>query len=127
NCALILCKTNGQRVTIVDAALALQQRVSGPLANVYTLSDPLMQHAYRYWLDTCGDGVEHVCSQAASGTLQCVEFVTAAFFLAGNPLPAVANAVDLWPLYQGRPGWLAIPATAYPIQMRGLPDPGDMM
>jgi hypothetical protein len=127
NCALISCRSSGQQATIVDAALALQQRVTGPRANEYTLSDPLMQHVYQYWLDSCGDGAQHICSQAASGTLQCVEFVTAAFFLAGNPLPAFANAADFWPLYQGRPGWLSIPATDYPIQMRGLPNPGDIM
>lgn len=127
NCALASCRTNGQVATIVGAALELQQHVSGPRANVYTLSDSLMRHVYRYWQDSCGDGLGHVCSQAESGSLQCVEFVTAAFFLAGSPLPAIANGDGFWPLYQGRPGWLTIPATEYPIQARGLPDPGDIM
>jgi hypothetical protein len=41
--------------------------------------------------------------------LQCVYFVAAAQWLAGNPLPAIYNAQDFWPAYAHLPGWQEIP------------------
>jgi surface antigen len=50
-------------------------------------------------------------------------FVTGAYFLANQTLPAAGNAVDFWSLYQKQPGWKEIPASA----QGGLPAAGDIM
>jgi hypothetical protein len=77
-------------------------------------------------MQTCTVGGQ-LCPEAQSGNLQCVLFVSAAFALAGDPLPALGNAVDFWTLYQNRAGWSQIGATAFPPAVRGLPRPGDLM
>jgi len=120
------CPVNGNLVSVAMAAQTLQQHVFGPRANQYDAQDPVIQQVLPYWENTCSSGGQ-LCPEAQSGDLQCVEFVTGAFFLGGDPLPGVANAEDLWTLYQQRAGWSEIPATAYPPSSRGLPSPGDMM
>ena len=59
--------------------------------------------------------------------MQCVLLVTAAYALAGSPLPAAGNAIDFWTLYQHRPGWIEVPSAMAPPSQRGLPLPGDIM
>jgi hypothetical protein len=118
--------TPGALSSVVASAQTLQQHVSGPLANQYDATDPVLVRARQYWASTCTVGGE-LCPEAQSGNLQCVLFVSAAFALAGDPLPALGNAVDFWALYQGRAGWSQIGATASPQAARGLPRPGDLM
>jgi len=117
----------GTMGSLVLAAQVLQAHLFGLRANTYDLNDPVIQPVYRFWVSSCGShGV--ICPEAVSGNLQCVEFVTGAFFLAGEGvLPAIGNGVDFWPLYAHRAGWSEIPATEAPSQLRGLPLPGDMM
>lgn len=117
----------GNMGSIVMAAQVLQAHLFGPRANTYDMNDPVIKPVYHFWVTSCGvHGV--ICSQAVSGKLQCVEFVTGVFFLSGEGLlPAVGNGVDFWPLYAHRAGWVEIPATEAPPPLRGLPVPGDMM
>jgi hypothetical protein len=110
----------------VASAQTLQQHVYGPRANQYDATDPVLVRARAYWMQTCTVGGQ-LCPEAQSGNLQCVLFVSAAFALGGDPLPALGNAVDFWTLYQGRAGWSQIGATASPQAARGLPRPGDLM
>lgn len=56
-----------------------------------------------------------------NGQVQCVLLVTAAYALAGIPLPRTGNAIDFWTLYQQLPNWSEIPDGT------GLPTPGDML
>lgn len=116
----------GHLASVVAAAETLQHHVFGSLANQYDLSDPVIQRVSQYWFASCGRHGQ-ICEQARSGNLQCVLFVTGAFYLGGNPLPAVGNAQDFWWLYQNRAGWKQIYATAFPPAQRGLPAPGDLM
>jgi hypothetical protein len=118
--------TPGALSSVVASAQTLQQHVYGPLANQYDATDPVFVRARAYWMQTCTVGGK-LCPEAQSGNLQCVLFVSAAFALAGDPLPALGNAVDFWTLYQGRAGWHQIGATAFPPSARGLPRPGDLM
>jgi hypothetical protein len=118
--------TPGSLASVVASAQTLQQHVYGPLANQYDVTDPVLVRARTYWMQTCTVGGQ-LCPEAQSGNLQCVLFVSASFALAGDPLPALGNAVDFWTLYQGRAGWSQIGATASPQAARGLPRPGDLM
>lgn len=113
-------RARGPLASVVTAAETLQYHISGPLANEYDLADPVMQRVYAFWVASCGTNGQ-VCSQAVSGNLQCVLFVTAAFALGGDPLPVAGNGEDFWTLYQGRAGWSEIRAGT------GLPQPGDLM
>ncbi len=117
----------GHMGSVVLAAQVLQAHLFGLRANSYDVNDPVIKPVYRFWVTSCGShGV--ICSEAVSGNLQCVEFVTGVFFLAGEGvLPAIGNGVDFWPLYAHRSGWSEIPATDAPPQLRGLPVPGDIM
>jgi hypothetical protein len=110
-----------------SAALALQQRVWGPAANLYDPNDALIRKVIPYWLTYCNNGSGGLCHQAAIGNLQCVQFVTAAYFLAGDPLPAVYNAEDFWTGYAGRSGWQRIPSpSAFPVAF-APPTLGDLI
>src|SRR5579859_127069 len=120
------CLPSAALTSVALAAQTLQEHVFGQHANQYDASDELIQRVLPYWMASCSFGGQ-LCPEAQSGNLQCVEFVSGAFFLGGDPLPATANVEDLWPLYQHRDGWTEIPATVYPPEMRGLPLPGDMM
>jgi hypothetical protein len=76
--------------------------------------------AIRYWQQECPG-----CTEWQNGNLQCVMLAVAAYGLARDPLPVVANAVDFWPLYQ-RPalqqqGWREM------ADGQGLPAPGDLL
>lgn len=74
--------------------------------------------AIRYWQQECPG-----CAYWQNGNLQCVMLVTAAYALAGDPLPAVGNAEEFWRLYfrGSRVGWEEIP------DGEGLPLPGDIL
>lgn len=111
---------------IVQEALLLQDHVYGREANVYDLQDPVIQSAYHYWVNWCGNGLVP-CHQAVSGNLQCVSFVNAVYALSGVPLPASGNGVDFWPLYEHVAGWLRIPSSAFAASLRGWPQPGDLI
>jgi len=103
----------------VDAAMALQQR--SLVHERIIIRFPIRSCSVSIATGDLVGCMQHVCAQTASGTLQCVEFVTAAFFLQHAPAYKWQRS-DFWQLYQHRPGWLAIPASEYPIQMRGSPD-----
>src|SRR5581483_11688995 len=102
--------TPGSLSSVVASAETLQNHVYGRQANRYDPTDPVMEQARQYWLSTCTVQGQ-LCPQAQSGNLQCVLFVSAAFALAGDPLPDLGNAVDFWTLYHDRPGWSEIGAT----------------
>ena len=118
---------NERASAVVQAASALQEHLRGPYANVYDgLTDPFMRVVTGFWIASCGHNGQ-LCPEAESGQVQCVMFVTAAFWLAGDPLPRVGNAADFWSLYQGLSGWQEIPSTAFAASQRGRPEPGDLM
>lgn len=73
--------------------------------------------AIAYWQRTCPG-----CAAWAQGNLQCVMLITAAYGLAGQPLPYVGNAITFWTsgAYRHLPGWAMIAPSA-------LPYPGDML
>lgn len=111
---------------LVEAAQTLQEHLQGPYATIYSLDDALMRRVYQFWVSSCGSkGV--ICSEAVSGHLQCVMFVTAVFFLAGDTLPFVGNAQDFWGAYAHQTGWQEVGGTASQASARGLPQPGDLM
>lgn len=86
------------------------------------------QPVLAFWAKGCPPG-SGCYADWQNGNLQCVMMVTAAYALAGIPLPAAGNAIDFWSLYANRPGWVEIPSSApgtSPAQ-RGLPVPGDIM
>ncbi|GER89717.1 hypothetical protein KDW_38790 [Dictyobacter vulcani] len=104
-----------------SAQVLEEERVYGLMSNEYSIShDPIMQSVYQFWVDSCGfNGV--ICDVAVSGNLQCVEFVTGAFYLGGMRLPYVGDAITFWPNYAHQPGWVRIATT------NGYPQPGDMV
>ncbi|GCE12519.1 CHAP domain-containing protein [Tengunoibacter tsumagoiensis] len=114
------CTSSQKMTAVAQAAALLQDHTWGIRANMYDRFDPVVAPVYRFWINTCGTG-HQICDEAASGNLQCVEFVTGAFYLAGDDLPAVGNGIDFWPLYQHLDGWTEIPVGT------GWPHPGDMM
>jgi hypothetical protein len=81
-----------------------------------------------YWKTYCSDGKGGLCQVARSGSLQCVEMVTAASWLAGDPLPVIGNAEDFWNLYANRMGWERLPSpSSFPGVPFLAPLPGDLM
>ncbi|GHO49185.1 CHAP domain-containing protein [Ktedonospora formicarum] len=113
--------------SIVEAAQALSQHLSGVRSNLYDPNDPFMRPVYAYWKSICPGSNDDVCWYAHTGTLQCVYFAVGTYYLAGYPLPQIANAVDFWPKYQHQQGWRTISSTEYPPSQRGFPAPGDLM
>lgn len=106
---------------IAAGAQLLSEHVYGPWANEYdSVHDPLMHSVYQFWVESCGsNGV--ICQVAESGDLQCVEFVTGAFFLSGVYLPYVNDAITFWAGYASQPGWQRVPVT------QSYPHLGDMV
>ncbi len=115
--------------SIVTAARSLQAHVHGSRSNLYDIHDPFMQPILGYWAQSCpGNGPHGICALAESGNLQCVEFVTAAYFLAGDPLPAAPDAEQFWETYGHRPGWQQIRSpSAFPDAPKQAPNLGDLM
>jgi hypothetical protein len=113
---------------VAQAALQLEQHIFGPLLNEYTPSDTFMRPVENYWLSLCHTAAGGLCSVATSGNLQCVEFVAAAQWLAGNPLPAIVNAENFWSIYAHQPGWQEIPSpSSFPHAAPQAPHVGDLM
>jgi len=104
---------------VVDAALYVASGLyNGPPDGYDTWYDAMkIPAAIAYWQRTCPG-----CAAWAEGHLQCVMLVTAAYGLAGQPLPYVGNAITFWTsgAYRRLAGWAMIPPTA-------LPYPGDMI
>lgn len=100
---------NAQTSAVAQAALQLTTHLSGADANAYNPADAYMQPIMAYWKTLCHTATGVLCPQATSGDLQCVYFVAAAQWLAGNPLPTIYNAEDFWPAYAHEPGWQEIP------------------
>ena len=112
---------------VAQAALELQPHIFGPEENEYQ-TDAFMQPIVAYWRTLCHTASGSLCPLAASGNLQCVYFVAAAQWLAGNPLPALYNAQDFWPGYAHVPGWQEIPSpSSFPQAPHQPPEPGDLM
>jgi surface antigen len=119
--------SNGQ---VVAAASLMAAHLSGPRAQNYGTDFP--QAVVHYWASVCPeqgtDPTKGCYPDWQSGNLQCVLFVSGAYALANQPLPASGNAIDFWSLYQGRAGWKEIPTSpTTPAAQRGLPAAGDIM
>jgi CHAP domain len=115
--------------SVAQAALYLQEHIWGSHSNQYDSRDPFMQPVLDYWAATCpGEGQDRVCPLAQSGSLQCVEFVTAAYFLSGDPLPAAPDAEAFWQTYADEPGWQQIPSPdSFSGAAKQSPSLGDLM
>jgi hypothetical protein len=122
-------KGSGTFSSVATAALALQQRVYGSRSNQYNDQDPFMQSVIGYWAKVCpGSGPHGICTFAQSGNLQCVEFVTAAYFLGGDPLPQAPDAEQFWDAYAHQSGWHQIPSpSAFPTAAKQTPNLGDLI
>ncbi len=105
--------------TVVNAALYVAAGLyDGPPDGLDTwYVSARIPAALAYWQRTCAS-----CTEWAQGNLQCVMLVTAAYGLAGQPLPYVGNAVTFWTsgAYAHQPGWAMLPASA-------MPSPGDIV
>ncbi len=105
---------------VVNAALYVASGLSnGPPDNLDTwYRVDRIPAAVTYWQQTCSG-----CSAWQQGQLQCVMLITAAYGLAGQPLPPFnnMNAIDFWTsgFFAHRDGWEMIPPTS-------IPYPGDM-
>jgi Transglycosylase SLT domain/CHAP domain len=115
--------------SLATAALTLQQHIYGSRSNQYHDQDPFMQSVIGYWAKVCpGSGPDGLCALAQSGTMQCVEFVTAAYFLGGDPLPQAPNAEQFWDTYAHQPGWQQIPSpSTFPEATKQAPNLGDLI
>ena len=116
--------------SIVTAALGLQSHIHGSRSNLYDIHDPFMQPVLDYWAKSCpGTGPGGICELAVSGHLQCVEFVTAAYSLAGNPLPnSNLDAEQFWDAYANIPSWQRIPSPdSFPGTAKQAPHLGDLI
>lgn len=104
---------------VVRAGLSIAAGLyNGPPDGLDTWYLPMrIPAALGYWQRSCPG-----CQAWAQGNLQCVMLITAAYGLAGQPLPYVGNAVTFWTsgAYAHLPGWAMLPAVA-------LPYPGDMV
>ena len=120
----------GSNSQVVAAAELMAAHLTGPRAQVYGTDFP--QAVVHYWASVCPeqgtDPTKGCYPDWQSGTLQCVMFVTGAYFLANQTLPAAGNAIDFWSLYKNRAGWQEVPASpTSPAAQRGLPAAGDIM
>lgn len=120
----------GSNTQVVAAAQLMAMHLSGARAQDYGTNFP--QAVVHYWASACpevgNDPTKGCYPDWQSGNLQCVLFVTGAYALAGQPLPAAGNAIDFWGLYQKQAAWKEIPASAATqAGARGLPAPGDIM
>lgn len=121
---------DGSNSQVAAAAELMAAHLSGPRAQIYGTDFP--QAVVHYWASVCPeqgtDPTKGCYPDWQSGNVQCVMFVTGAYFLANQTLPAAGNAIDFWTLYQKQAGWKEIPAAPdAPATTRGLPAPGDIM
>lgn len=99
----------------VHLASAIYNCGADGLGTCYNAS--LIPDAVAYWQRTCPG-----CAAWQNGNLQCVMLLTAAFGLAGQPLPYVGNAITFYTsgAYLHTPGWEELS----PLSM---PEPGDII
>jgi hypothetical protein len=102
--------THGQY--IAAEAISIASALYGPQTNQYYSDDPTMAPVIAYWQKSCHNADGSLCTDAKSGNLQCVEFVSAVFAQIDDQLPYGGNADQFWSLYQNRPGWQEIAADA---------------
>lgn len=112
-----------------NAAQLLQSKLFGSRANDYDPNDPLMKNVVvPYWAKSCQNPDGSLCNLAKPGQLNCVEFVTAAYDMAGDPLPVHPDAETFWTTYQNMSGWQEIPSpSSFPGAAHKDPSPGDMV
>lgn len=106
------------QAVVNDALYVAAGLYDGPPDGLDTWYVPArIPQAIAYWQQTCPG-----CAAWAQGNLQCVMLLTAAYGLAGQPLPYIGNAVTFWTsgAYAHQPGWAMLPASA-------LPYPGDIV
>lgn len=114
--------------SVATAALQLEDHLIGSRANQYNVQDPFMQRVMGYWETYCRASDGSVCSLAASGNLQCVQFVTAAQWLGGDPITDHPDAATFWPDYAHKAGWQEIESpSAFPNAPKVPPNLGDLM
>ncbi len=77
----------------------------------------MIPDALQYWASTCSE-----CGNWQQGELQCVALVTAAYGLAGQPLPYSGNAITFYTsgAYANAPGWEQVSPYSMPL-------PGDIV
>ncbi len=114
--------TGEQNQAVVSAALSMTPYLSndGTDSDQWYVSG-FPQAAVDYWSSVCPTG-SGCWANWQEGQLQCVEFVTAAYTLAGQTLPYAGNAIDFWTGYQDRSGWQEISNDS-----RNSPLPGDII
>ncbi|HLZ63275.1 MAG TPA: transglycosylase SLT domain-containing protein [Ktedonosporobacter sp.] len=106
-----LCTQGTGAWSVVQRALDIVKHLSGPNINQY---DATNQALTTYWQS----------HKVNFNNVQPVDFITAAYGLAGHPLPDITgNPVDYWAHYNNNqhPGWTTIPAGT------GPPMPGDLV
>ncbi len=113
--------------TLAQAALSLEHHLYGPRTNLYDVQDPFMVPVEGYWKSYCANADGSLCGLAAPGGLQCVQFASAAYWLAGDPLPSIHNAIDFWSAYATLAGWQRIPSPSSAAVAFVPPAPGDLV
>ena len=114
--------------SVANAALTIQSYLTGSHANEYVKQDPFMQKLEGYWKTYCQAPDGSLCGYATSGHLQCVEFVTAAQWLAGDPITDHPDAVTFWANYAQKAGWQEIESpSAFPNAPLTPPHLGDLI
>jgi hypothetical protein len=111
--------TGKKNEAVVNAARALVQTLypcGGRPQHYKCYTQNFPTNALEYLSAACGDPN---CPYAQNGNLQCVFFVLAVYYLAGQALPYGPDAIKFWATYQNLPGWSEIPAN-------GAPEPGDI-
>lgn len=111
--------TGESNPAVVDEAVHIASAIyNGPPDGLGTwYNAAAIPDAVVYWQRTCPG-----CSEWQQGNLQCVMLVTAAYGLAGQPLPYVGNAITFFTsgAYLNRPGWEELTPDS-------MPEPGDMV
>ncbi len=95
---------------IAAQAITLAQNLYGAQNNQYYADDPTLASTIAYWKQTCQNADGSLCTEARSGSLQCVEFATGIFAAIDDELPYIGNANQFWNLYHAKAGWQEIPA-----------------
>lgn len=111
---------------IAAKAIALASALYGPQANQYYADDPSLASVIAYWKQSCQNSDGSLCADARSGSLQCVEFVSAVFAQIDDELPYGGDANQFWKLYQDKSGWQELSAGML-SHAKALPELGDIM
>lgn len=111
--------TGARNQAVVNEALHIANAIyncgADQLGTCYDAA--MIPDAVAYWRQSCPG-----CGAWQEGDLQCVMLITAAYGLAGQPLPYVGNAITFYSsgAYLHTPGWEELS----PLSM---PEPGDMI